>query len=59
MLERQRLTQEEYDAAVAAPLVFVKDGTETEAECLRRADKALKNARPTNPMAHRTPPAGK
>jgi penicillin-binding protein 1A len=59
MLERQRLTQEEYDAAVAAPLVFVKDGTETEADCLRRADRALKNARPTNPMAHRTPPPGK
>ncbi|MBK9030436.1 MAG: transglycosylase domain-containing protein [Myxococcales bacterium] len=51
MLERQRLTQEEYDAAIATPLVFVKDGTETEGECLRRADRALKNARPTNPLA--------
>ena len=59
MLERQRLTQEEYDAAVATPLVFVKDGTETEAECLKRADRALKNARPTNPMAPRRPPTGK
>ncbi len=59
MLERQRLTQEEYDAAVAAPLVFVKDGTETEAECLKRVDRALKNARPTNPMAPRRPPTGK
>ena len=57
MLERQRLTQEEYDAAIAAPLTFVKDGTETEDECLRRVARALKNARPTNPMLSGAPPA--
>jgi membrane peptidoglycan carboxypeptidase len=50
MLERQRLTQEEYLEAVAQPLVFVKDGTETEKDCLGRVDKAIKNARPTNPL---------
>ena len=27
MLKRERLTQEEYDKAMATPLVFVKDGT--------------------------------
>ena len=50
MLKRGRLTQEEYDAAVAQPLVFVKDGTETEDECNKRVNRALKNARPTNPL---------
>lgn len=51
MLERGRLTQAEHDEAIAQPLVFVKDGTETEDECMRRVQKALKNARPTNPLA--------
>lgn len=50
MLERGRITQEEHDLAVAQPLVFVKDGTETEDECNRRVAKALKNARPTRPV---------
>ncbi|MBP8806929.1 MAG: transglycosylase domain-containing protein [Kofleriaceae bacterium] len=51
MLERQRITAAEHAEAKASPLVFAKDGTETEAQCLRRVEQALKKARPTNPMA--------
>ena len=51
MLKRDRLTQEEYDKAMATPLVFTKDGSETEEECLKRVKKAIKNSRPTNPLA--------
>ena len=51
MLKRDRLTQVEYDAAMATPLLFVKDGTETEEHCMKRVTKAIKNARPTNPLA--------
>jgi hypothetical protein len=50
MLKRERITQEEYDRAMSTPLVFVKDGTETEEDCMRRVKKALKNAVPTNPL---------
>ena len=50
MRKRDRLTQLEYDEALATPLLFVKDGTETEAECLKRTKKVIKNARSTNPM---------
>ncbi|MEJ7597206.1 MAG: transglycosylase domain-containing protein [Kofleriaceae bacterium] len=50
MLKRDRLTQLEYDEALATPLLFVKDGTETEADCLKRTKKVIKNARSTNPM---------
>jgi len=53
MLKRDRLTQSEYDGAVATPLLFSKDGSETEDECMRRVKKAIKNARPTNPLADR------
>ena len=51
MLKRDRLTQDEYDAALAAPLAFSKDGSESEEDCLKRVKKAIKNARPTNPLA--------
>jgi Transglycosylase len=51
MLERKQLTQEEYDRATQTPLVFVKDGSESEEDCLKRVKKAIKNARPTNPLA--------
>jgi hypothetical protein len=51
MFERKQLTQEEYDKALATPLTFVKDGSETEEDCLKRVKKAIKNARPTNPLA--------
>ncbi|HEX7835889.1 MAG TPA: transglycosylase domain-containing protein [Kofleriaceae bacterium] len=51
MLKRDRLTQAEYDAAIATPLVFSKDGTETEEDCVKRVKQAIKNARPTNPLA--------
>lgn len=50
MRKRGKITQEEYDLAIASPLVFVKDGTETEDECMKRVKKAIKNARPTNPL---------
>jgi hypothetical protein len=49
MLDRGRLTQEEYDLAMNTPLVFVKDGSETEDECMRRTLKAIKTQRPTSP----------
>lgn len=49
MLKRERITQEEYDKAVATPLAFVKDGTETEDDCMKRVKQAIKNARPTAP----------
>src|SRR6185295_17476446 len=51
MLKRERLTQAEYDAAIATPLAFSKDGTESEDDCIKRVKKAIKNARPTNPLA--------
>jgi hypothetical protein len=49
MKKRDQLTQEEYDKAMATPLLFVKDDRETEDECLKRVKKAIKNARPTAP----------
>jgi hypothetical protein len=57
MLKRDRLTQPEYDTAIATPLLFSKDGSETEDECLKRVKKAIKNARPTNPLAEKKDPA--
>jgi hypothetical protein len=53
MLKRDRLTQTEYDAAIATPLVFSKDGIESEEDCMKRVKKAIKGARPTNPLAAR------
>ena len=50
MVKRERLTEFEYAEALATPLLFAKDGTETEEECLDRRKRALKKARPTNPM---------
>jgi len=50
MVKRGRLTEEEYQAALMMPLVFVKDGTETEQQCMDRRRKAMANARPTNPL---------
>jgi hypothetical protein len=51
MLKRDRLTQAEYDTAIATPLLFSKDGMESEEDCVKRVKKAIKNARPTNPLA--------
>jgi hypothetical protein len=51
MLKRDRLTQVEYDTAIATPLLFSKDGMESEEDCMKRVKKAIKNARPTNPLA--------
>jgi membrane peptidoglycan carboxypeptidase len=55
MHKRERLTKAEYEAALATPLVFVKDGIETEDECMKRVKKAIENARPTNPLAPKDP----
>jgi hypothetical protein len=51
MRKRDRLTESEYEAAIATPLLFSKDGLETEVDCMKRVKKAIKNARPTNPLA--------
>lgn len=53
MRKRDRLTQAEYDTAIATPLLFSRDGAETEDECMTRVKQAIKNARPTNPLAAR------
>ena len=53
MLKRDRLTQAEYDTAIATPLLFSKDGSESEDDCMKRVKKAIKNARPTNPLAQK------
>ena len=50
MLKRDRLTQAEYDTALTTPLLFVKDGSETEEECMKRVKKVIKNSRSTNPL---------
>jgi hypothetical protein len=55
MRKRDRLTEPEYDAAIATPLLFSKDGEETEDACMKRVKKAIKNARPTNPLADKKP----
>ncbi len=52
MVKRERLTQAEYDTALVTPLLFAKDGSETETECMDRVKKAIKNARSTNPLRH-------
>jgi hypothetical protein len=51
MKTRKRITEEEYTQAMATPLLFAKDDSETEKDCMDRVKKAIKNARPTNPMA--------
>ena len=56
MLKRDQLTQAEYDKAMATPLLFVKDGHETEDECMKRVKKAIKNARSTNPLVDQNDP---
>ncbi len=50
MRKRERLTEEEYETAKVTPLLFAKDLTESEDECLKRVKKAIKNSRSTNPM---------
>jgi hypothetical protein len=50
-LHRKQLTQEEFDKAMATPLVFYKPwDSEPQDECLKKAEKAIKNARSTNPL---------
>jgi len=53
-LHRKQLTQEEYDKAAVTPLLFYKtDDAESEEDCMKRVKKAIKNARPTNPLRDR------
>jgi hypothetical protein len=53
-LHRTQLTQEEYDKAIVTPLLFYKtDDSESEEDCMKRVKKAIKNARPTNPLRDR------
>jgi membrane peptidoglycan carboxypeptidase len=56
MFKRERITQEEYWRAKSTPLVFVKDGTETEQQCMERVKYVIKNAVSTNPLAKDTDP---
>ena len=50
-LHRKQLTQEEFYKAIATPLAFFKTwDSESEDDCLKRTKKAIKNARPTNPL---------
>ena len=50
MRKRDRLTEAEYEQAKLTPLLFAKDLTETEDDCMKRVKKAIKNSRSTNPM---------
>ena len=50
MLKRGRLTQAEYDDAIAQPLVFVKDEADTEEACNARVAHALGKAKASNPL---------
>ena len=59
MLKRKRLTQAEYDDAIASQLRFYSEADETEYDCLKRTEKAIKNARPTNPMKQTDAPPAK
>lgn len=49
MLKRGRLTQEEYDLAIASPLVFVKAPGDSVEACNARVARALGRSRPTTP----------
>jgi Transglycosylase len=50
MVKRGRLTEEEYQTALATPLHFMRDGSESEKECLERRERAIRKSRPTNPL---------
>ncbi|HEY3804061.1 MAG TPA: transglycosylase domain-containing protein [Kofleriaceae bacterium] len=59
-LHRDQLSQEEFDKAMATPLTFYKPwDSESEDDCLKRVKKAIKNARPTNPLKAQALEAGK
>ncbi|HRC56659.1 MAG TPA: transglycosylase domain-containing protein [Kofleriaceae bacterium] len=50
MWKRGRLTETQYQEALDTPLAFLKDGSESEGECLARRARAIRKARPTNPL---------
>ena len=45
MLKRERITQAEYDQAIATPLLFAKDDTETEKDVPRSASRRRSRTR--------------
>jgi Transglycosylase len=50
MSKRGRLTETEYQEALVTPLRFIRDGSESEVECLERRARAIRKSRPTNPL---------
>lgn len=50
MQSRGRITEDEYELALETPLVFLRSDDETERECLARRERAMRLARPTNPL---------
>lgn len=54
MHRRERLTDEEYEAARSTPLVFDRTAALPERECKRMARQAAENAPPTNPLESRS-----
>lgn len=50
MHKRDRLSDTEYELALATPLLFAKDDSESEKQCLDRVKKVIKNSRSTNPL---------
>ena len=51
MLERERLTQAEYDLAAATPLTFAYPADFDAKACRKETERIIKNSRPTTPTA--------
>jgi hypothetical protein len=51
MHQRERLTDEEYQAALATPLLFDRSAALPEKECKEMVRKLIKKTRPTGPGA--------
>jgi hypothetical protein len=51
MLERERLTQVEYDLAVATPFTFVYPADFDAKRCRKETERIIKESRPTTPTA--------
>jgi hypothetical protein len=54
MRERDRLTEEEYQAAMKTPLIFDRTDAPNPAECKKITKRYIKNARPTMPQREAT-----
>jgi len=57
MKARDRITDAEFETAMATPLVFAKDDSESEDECMKRVQDAIRKARPTAAPAKDKPAA--